>query len=40
VTDNSRAYGSNHLFATADGDLYDIEVSGSRWAMRWAGTEF
>ena len=34
VTDDRRAYGNNHLFATADGDLYDVEVSGSRWAMR------
>ncbi|MFT4038042.1 MAG: C45 family autoproteolytic acyltransferase/hydrolase [Thermomicrobiales bacterium] len=34
VTDRRRAFGNNHLFATADGDLYDVEVSGSRWAMR------
>lgn len=33
VTDPRRAFGNNHLFATADGDLYDIEVSGSKWAM-------
>jgi isopenicillin-N N-acyltransferase-like protein len=40
VTDCRRAYGNNHLFATADGDLYDIEVSGSRWAMRSGGNGF
>jgi isopenicillin-N N-acyltransferase-like protein len=34
VTDPRRAFGNNHLFATADGDLFDVEVSGSRWAMR------
>lgn len=34
VTDSRRAFGNNHLFATADGDLYDVEVSGSRWAMQ------
>jgi isopenicillin-N N-acyltransferase-like protein len=34
VTDARRAFGNNHLFATADGDLYDIEVSGSKWAMQ------
>lgn len=33
VTDRRRAFGNNHLFATADGDIYDVEVSGSRWAM-------
>jgi len=40
VTDPRRAYGNNHLFATADGDLYDVEVSGSRWAMRSGGNSF
>lgn len=40
VTDPRRAYGNNHLFATADGDLYDVEVSGSRWAMRGGGNGF
>jgi len=34
VTDARRAFGNNHLLATADGDLYDIEVSGSKWAMK------
>jgi isopenicillin-N N-acyltransferase-like protein len=33
VTDPCRAFGNNHLFATADGDLYDVEVSGARWTM-------
>jgi isopenicillin-N N-acyltransferase-like protein len=37
ATDPRRAFGNNHLFATADGDLYDVEVSGSRWAMRAGG---
>jgi isopenicillin-N N-acyltransferase-like protein len=40
VTDPRRAFGNNHLFATADGDLYDIEVSGSRWALRGGGNGF
>jgi isopenicillin-N N-acyltransferase-like protein len=40
VTDARRAFGNNHLFATADGDLYDIEVSGSRWAMARGGNRF
>ncbi|MFN8593098.1 MAG: C45 family peptidase [Thermomicrobiales bacterium] len=40
VTDSRRAYGNNHLFATADGDIFDVEVSGSRWAMRSGGNRF
>jgi isopenicillin-N N-acyltransferase like protein len=40
VTDPRRAFGNNHLFATADGDLYDVEVSGSRWAMRSGGNGY
>ena len=40
VTDPRRAFGNNHLFATADGDLYDVEVSGSRWAMRSGGNSY
>jgi isopenicillin-N N-acyltransferase-like protein len=40
VIDERRAYGNNHLFATADGDLYDVEVSGSRWAMRSGGNGY
>jgi isopenicillin-N N-acyltransferase like protein len=33
VTGPERAFGNNHLFATADGDLYDVEVSGGAWAL-------
>ncbi len=40
VTDPRRAFGNNHLFATAAGDLYDVEVTGSQWAMRSAGNGF
>jgi isopenicillin-N N-acyltransferase-like protein len=40
VTDCRRAYGNKHLFATCDGDLYDVEVSGSRWAMCSGGNGF
>lgn len=40
VTDPRRAFGNNHLFATADGDLYDVEVSGRRWAIRAGGNGF
>jgi isopenicillin-N N-acyltransferase-like protein len=40
VTDARRAFGNNHLLATADGDLYDIEVSGARWAMRDGGNGY
>ncbi len=40
VTDDRRAFGNNHLFATADGDLYDVEVSGARWAMRCGGNGY
>ena len=40
VSDPRRAYGNNHLFVTADGDLYDVEVSGSQWAMRSGGNRF
>jgi isopenicillin-N N-acyltransferase-like protein len=40
VTDERRAFGNNHLFATADGDLYDVEVSGTRWALRCGGNGF
>jgi isopenicillin-N N-acyltransferase-like protein len=40
VTGPERAFGNNHLFATADGDLYDVEVSGSRWAMAQGGNRF
>jgi isopenicillin-N N-acyltransferase-like protein len=40
ATDSRRAFGNNHLLATADGDLYDVEASGSRWAMRAGGNGF
>jgi isopenicillin-N N-acyltransferase-like protein len=40
VIDDRRAFGNNHLFATADGDIYDVEVSGCRWAMRHGGNGF
>jgi isopenicillin-N N-acyltransferase-like protein len=40
VTDPHRAFGNNHLFANAEGDLYDIEVSGCRWALLHAGNRF
>lgn len=40
VTDSRRAFGNNHLLATADGDLYDVEVSGSAWAMASGGNRF
>jgi isopenicillin-N N-acyltransferase-like protein len=33
ATDPRRAFGNNHLLATADDDLYDAEVSGSHWAL-------
>jgi isopenicillin-N N-acyltransferase-like protein len=37
ATDPARAFGNNHLFANAEGDMYDIEVSGCHWAMLPAG---
>jgi isopenicillin-N N-acyltransferase-like protein len=40
ATDPRRAFGNNHLFATADGDLYDVEVSGSAWALTSGGNGF
>ncbi|MBA3416356.1 MAG: hypothetical protein H0U10_14130 [Chloroflexia bacterium] len=33
ATDPARAFGNNHLFATGDGDLADVEVSGDCWAL-------
>ena len=33
ASDPARAFGNNHLFASADGDLYDVEVSGGEWAL-------
>ncbi len=38
--DPARAFGNNHLFATAEGDVYDIEVSGECWALLPAGNRF
>lgn len=38
--DANRAFGNNHLFATADGDLIDVEVSGSSWDMLHAGNRY
>jgi isopenicillin-N N-acyltransferase-like protein len=40
VTDPTRAFGNNHLFANADGDVYDVEVSGCDWALHHAGNRF
>lgn len=40
VIDPARAFGNNHLFATADGDVYDVEVSGDCWALLPAGNGF
>lgn len=38
--DPHRAFGNNHLLATADGDVYDVEVSGRCWALLDAGNRF
>ncbi len=40
VTDPARAYGNNHLFATQEGEIIDVEVSGCHWAMLHAGNRF
>jgi isopenicillin-N N-acyltransferase-like protein len=40
VTDPHRAFGNNHLLANAEGDLYDVEVSGCDWALHHAGNSF
>jgi isopenicillin-N N-acyltransferase-like protein len=37
ATDTNRAFGNNHLFATGDGDIYDVEVSGATWDLLHAG---
>jgi isopenicillin-N N-acyltransferase-like protein len=37
---NERAFGNNHLISNAEGDIYDIEVTGGRWAMLHAGNLF
>ncbi|MCC6943422.1 MAG: hypothetical protein IT335_02530 [Thermomicrobiales bacterium] len=40
VTIPERGFGNNHLLATADGDIYDLEVSGADWRMMPAGNRF
>ncbi len=40
ATSSQRAFGNNHLIANDHGDIYDIEVTGSRWAMLHAGNRF
>lgn len=40
ATDPRRAFGNNHLLGTADGDLYDVEVSGGEWALIPGGNGF
>ncbi len=40
ATEPGRAFGNNHLLATADGDLYDVEVSGAEWALIPGGNGF
>ena len=40
ATDPARAFGNNHLFATAEGDVIDVEVSGCQWALLHAGNRF
>lgn len=40
ATSPARAFGNNHLIANDAGDIYDIEVTGGRWAMHDAGNRF
>ena len=40
ATDPRRAWGNNHLFANAEGDVYDVEVSGNHWALLHAGNRY
>jgi isopenicillin-N N-acyltransferase-like protein len=40
VTGPERAFGNNHLLASSDGDIYDIEVTGKHWRMLDAGNTF
>ena len=40
ATNVNRAFGNNHLIATADGDIVDVEVSGASWAMYSAANRF
>jgi isopenicillin-N N-acyltransferase like protein len=40
ATHPARAWGNNHLFANAEGDVYDVEVSANEWALLHAGNRF
>ena len=40
ATSERRAFGNNHLIANADGDIYDVEVTGGSWALHHAGNRF
>lgn len=40
ATDSRRAFGNNHLIANAEGDIFDVEVTGGQWAMLHAGNRF
>lgn len=40
ITLPERGFGNNHLIASADGDIYDIEVTGAAWRMFTAGNRF
>ncbi len=40
VTASDRAFGNNHMLASRDGDLYDVEVTGSAWSMQSGGNRF
>jgi isopenicillin-N N-acyltransferase-like protein len=40
ATSPNRAFGNNHLIANDCGDIYDIEVTGGRWAMLDAGNRY
>jgi len=40
ATSSTRAFGNNHLIANSEGDIYDVEVTGTRWALHHAGNRF
>jgi isopenicillin-N N-acyltransferase like protein len=40
VTISDRAYGNNHLFATAEGHIFDVEVTGTAWSFLHAENRF
>ncbi|MCC6791735.1 MAG: hypothetical protein IT336_08625 [Thermomicrobiales bacterium] len=40
ATSSARAFGNNHLIANAEGDIYDVEVTGESWALHHAGNRF